>query len=77
VQHAADVRQAEDASSRLTLGNVQREIHIGMSRTDVAETLGAPNMVTSNDERGETWVYDRVASESAVPSRKWWKIEVA
>lgn len=66
--HAAAVRQAEDPSSRLTLGTVQRQIRIGMANSEVAEVLGAPNMVTSDDQRRETWVYDRVATESAVSS---------
>lgn len=64
-EHAAAVRQAEDPSSRLTLGTVQREIHVGMTNTQVVEALGAPNMVTSDSQRGETWVYDKVATESA------------
>lgn len=67
-EHAAAVRQAEDPSSRLTLGTVQRQIRVGMTNTDVAEVLGAPNMVTSDEQRRETWVYDRVATESAVSS---------
>jgi outer membrane protein assembly factor BamE (lipoprotein component of BamABCDE complex) len=64
-EHAAAVRQAEDPSSRLTLGTVQRQIRIGMTNSEVAEALGAPNMVTSDDQRRESWVYDRVATESA------------
>jgi outer membrane protein assembly factor BamE (lipoprotein component of BamABCDE complex) len=67
-EHAAAVRQAEDPSSRLTLGTVQRHIRAGMTSTDVAEVLGAPNMVTSDEQHRETWVYDRVATESAVSS---------
>jgi|SRR6185437_5807347 len=65
-EHAAAVRQAEDPSSRLTLGTVQRQIHVGMTNTEVTEVLGAPNMVTTDDQRRETWVYDRVATETAV-----------
>lgn len=63
--HAADVHQAEDSAARITLGTVQREIHNGMTSTQVAEVLGAPNMVTSDGNHGETWVYDRIATESA------------
>ena len=34
----------------MTVGQVQREIHIGMTNADVAAVLGSPNMVTT--ERG-------------------------
>jgi hypothetical protein len=34
-----------------------------MSSADVVSILGAPNMVTTDSERRETWVYDKVATE--------------
>ena len=61
-QHQADVRAASEAG--LTVGVVQREIHAGMTGADVAAVLGAPNIVTSGPDRSETWIYDRVASET-------------
>ena len=60
-QHAADVRAAED-TNRLTVGTVQREVRMGMSATEVAEVLGSPNIVTTDDNRQETWIYDRISS---------------
>ena len=63
--HAASVQQAQQASSRLTVGTVQRQIKIGMTNAEVVEVLGAPNMVTTDERRREVWVYDRVATESA------------
>jgi outer membrane protein assembly factor BamE (lipoprotein component of BamABCDE complex) len=48
---------------RLTVAKAQREIKIGMSSSAVVEALGSPNMVTTDDERRETWVYDRVSTE--------------
>ena len=63
-EHAAQVRQARAADEQMTLGQVQREIRIGMSGSDVATVLGAPNMVTTDDKRRETWVYDKVSSET-------------
>ncbi len=53
----------DDKGDKLTVGTVQKEIKIGMSSADVAQILGAPNMVTTDDERREVWVYDKVASE--------------
>lgn len=48
---------------QLTLAKVQREIKIGMSSSEVVEILGAPNMITSDAEHRETWVYDKVSTE--------------
>ena len=50
-------------AERLTVGTVQREIKIGMDAASVAEVLGSPNIVTTDDQRREVWVYDKVSSE--------------
>ncbi len=54
-----------DRNSALTVGTVQREIRVGMSGADVAGVLGSPNMVTSDDQRRETWIYDKISTERA------------
>jgi outer membrane protein assembly factor BamE (lipoprotein component of BamABCDE complex) len=59
--HAGAVR---DDSDKVTVGNVQREIHAGMSGADVAAVLGSPNVVTTNEDRNEVWVYDKIATEA-------------
>ena len=60
-QHRAAV---EDASTdRLTVAAVQKEIRTGMSGADVVLALGAPNIVTTDEQRREVWVYDKIASE--------------
>lgn len=64
-QHANDVAAAGAAQDKLTVGSVQREIREGQSGADVAAALGAPNIVTSDSEGGETWVYDRIATTNA------------
>jgi outer membrane protein assembly factor BamE (lipoprotein component of BamABCDE complex) len=61
---AAAVHDAQNADSKITLGTVQREIKVGMSSTDVMSALGSPNMVTTDEQRRETWVWDKVSSES-------------
>lgn len=58
--HLAAVRD-----ERLTLGTVQRQIHPGMSSADVVAALGAPNIVTTDEQRREVWVYDKLSSEVA------------
>lgn len=55
----------DDSDQRLTVGTVQKEIRIGMSGADVVAVLGSPNMVSTDDERREVWVYDKIATERA------------
>jgi outer membrane protein assembly factor BamE (lipoprotein component of BamABCDE complex) len=62
-RHVEDVR-AEDAD-RITVGTVQKEIKLGMSGAEVATVLGSPNIVTTDSERRETWVYDKISTEVA------------
>lgn len=62
-QHASDVQQGLQGD-KLTVGVVQREIKQGMSGAEVAQVLGSPNIV-STDERGrEVWIYDKIATDS-------------
>lgn len=59
---------------KITIGKVQREIRVGMSSADVVAVLGSPNIVTTDSERRETWVYDKVSTEissSASSSGAW------
>lgn len=49
-------------ADRLTIASVQRSIRIGMTSSDVVGILGAPNMVTTDEKRNETWVYDRMCT---------------
>jgi outer membrane protein assembly factor BamE (lipoprotein component of BamABCDE complex) len=64
-EHAASVREAQQAGDRMTVGKFHREIRVGMTNADVVEVLGSPNMVTTDDRRREIWVYDKVATETA------------
>ena len=48
--------------NKLTLGKVQKEIRVGMSSSDIISILGSPNIVTTDDQRRETWVYDRIST---------------
>jgi len=64
--NAAQHRQAvrDDSSNQLTVGTVQKEIRVGMSGAQVAQTLGSPNIVTTDEQRREAWIYDRVSTET-------------
>jgi len=52
-----------DAADRVTVGKVQKEIRIGMPSSQVIEALGAPNIVTTDENRLEVWVYDKIATD--------------
>lgn len=56
----------DDSGDRVTVGNVQREIALGMSGADVAKVLGSPNIVTTDDERREVWIYDKFSTDTTV-----------
>jgi outer membrane protein assembly factor BamE (lipoprotein component of BamABCDE complex) len=62
-EHANDVKEAETSTSKITVGSVQRKIKIGMPSAEVVEALGSPNMVTTDSQRRENWVYDKISSE--------------
>jgi outer membrane protein assembly factor BamE (lipoprotein component of BamABCDE complex) len=49
---------------KLTVGRVQGEIKVGMAAASVAEILGSPNIVTTDEQRREVWIYDKVSSDS-------------
>lgn len=55
--------QEQGPEDRLTLGKVQGEIKVGMSAASVVEILGSPNIVTTDEQRREVWVYDKVSTE--------------
>lgn len=67
-RHLESVRGEE--SDRVTVGTVQKEITVGMSAADVAAALGSPNIVTTDEERRETWIYDKFSSEVAYSRSK-------
>jgi len=63
-QHAADVQEGL-SGEKLTVGTVQREIRHGMSGADVAQVLGSPNIVTTDEKGREVWMYDKIATDTA------------
>jgi len=52
----------------MTVGKVQKEIRVGMSGADVAQALGTPNIVSTDEERREVWIYDKIATDRAYSS---------
>jgi outer membrane protein assembly factor BamE (lipoprotein component of BamABCDE complex) len=60
-QHRNEVQ--DDSADRITVGTVQREIRVGMTSAEVAGILGAPNIVSTDAERREVWIWDKISSE--------------
>jgi outer membrane protein assembly factor BamE (lipoprotein component of BamABCDE complex) len=61
--HRADVQ--DRSGDKMTVGTVQKEVRIGMSGADVAQVLGSPNIVTTDEKRREVWIYDKISTEVA------------
>lgn len=51
------------ADEQLTVGAVQKEIRIGMPGSQVAEVLGSPNIVSTDENRNEVWIYDKISTQ--------------
>lgn len=53
----------DDKGNRLTVGTVQSKIGIGMPSAEVAQILGAPNIVSTDENRREVWIYDKISTD--------------
>ncbi|WOH38018.1 hypothetical protein RI844_01935 [Thalassotalea fonticola] len=54
---------ADDSADKMTVGVVQKEIKVGMSGAEVAAILGSPNIVSTDENRNEVWIYDKISTE--------------
>ena len=61
-RHAADTQEGLQGD-RLTVGTVQKEIRKGMSGAEVAQALGSPNIVSTDEQGREVWIYDKIATD--------------
>ncbi|MDD9999945.1 MAG: hypothetical protein OXQ89_19560 [Rhodospirillaceae bacterium] len=61
-EHAGELSSAQD--QKMTLGLVQSSIREGMPQSEVATALGSPNIVTSDADGTEVWIYDKIATET-------------
>jgi outer membrane protein assembly factor BamE (lipoprotein component of BamABCDE complex) len=53
----------EEEGDLLTVGTVQKEIKKGMSGSQVVEALGSPNIVSTDEQGREVWVYDKISTD--------------
>jgi outer membrane protein assembly factor BamE (lipoprotein component of BamABCDE complex) len=70
--HASQVQNA-GGKDRLTVGTAQRELQKGMAADKVVDAMGSPNIVTTDEQGREVWVYDKFATDVvASESHGWW-----
>lgn len=71
-QTVGEHRQAvsDTEGEQVTVGTVQKEIRVGMSGAEVAASLGSPNIVSTDAERREVWIYDKLSTETAYSTSK-------
>lgn len=56
------------AEEKITVAKAQNEIKVGMSSAKVIEVLGSPNIISTDKDSNEVWVYDKISTQSAVQS---------
>ena len=80
VSSCASTQKSSDVTNtdNISVGKVQREIKIGMTSAEVVEILGSPNIVTTDEERREVWVYDKMSTQidSSSSSKGIWLVVV-
>lgn len=59
--HAAQTQQALQGN-QVTVGTVQKEIRKGMPGAEVAAALGSPNIVSTDENGLEVWIYDKIST---------------
>lgn len=64
------VTHSPDNNNNLTLGKVQQTLKKGMSQGEIVVALGSPNMVTTDANGLETWVYDKLSTQASSNSKK-------
>lgn len=61
-QQVKDAQAAQNTDAHLTLGTIESQLHQGMTNASVVEIFGPPNIVTSDEQHREVWVYDRIST---------------
>lgn len=61
-RHAASTQEGLQGD-QLTVGTVQKEIKKGMSGAEVIQALGSPNIVSTDEQGREVWIYDKISTD--------------
>ena len=62
-EHASELSSAQE--KKMTLGVVQSSIKEGIPQSEVAIALGSPNIVTTDADGTEVWIYDKISTETS------------
>jgi len=57
-----------EKEEKLTVAKAQNELKIGMSSSKVVEVMGSPNIISTDDNGNEVWVYDKISTQGASQS---------
>lgn len=58
------------AEENITVAKAQKDIKVGMTSAEVVEVLGSPNIISTDEQRREIWVYDKVSTQSAYQNQE-------
>jgi len=58
----------QQADEKLTVAKAQNDLKKGMSSAEVIEIMGSPNIISTNKEGNEVWVYDKISTQNASQS---------
>lgn len=50
---------------KLSVAKAQKDLKVGISSAEVIEIMGSPNIISSDANGNEVWVYDKVSSQKA------------
>lgn len=64
-QHQNAVNEANDSigGQNLTIGTVQSQLKKGMTGGEVATVMGSPNIVSTDPNGNEVWIYDKISTQ--------------
>lgn len=64
IQNQSNESVKIDNKGSLTLGDIQRDIKLGTTKSRVASLIGSPNIV-STEKNKEVWIYDKISTENS------------
>ncbi|MCR6591306.1 SmpA / OmlA family [Campylobacter insulaenigrae] len=50
---------------KITVSKAQKDIKVGMSSSEIIEIMGSPNIISTDEQRREVWVYDKISTQRA------------
>jgi outer membrane protein assembly factor BamE (lipoprotein component of BamABCDE complex) len=67
VQNQNNEKMKIDNKGTVTLGDIQKDIKVGTTKSQVALFIGSPNIVTTEKNK-EIWIYDKISTENSESS---------